>query len=183
MCTQASISHTITSVLNTRKCGRLLANFPGSFDQTAVKNILGKGLVQDPSKCLRELQYKSLLSYDPLTLRYRYHQLIKEFFTYISNEYEDSELLNKTFVSHFTDYFASLGGGCVDEKRNLFKSIDAERPNLDFLVSHSLESCPSSAEPAIESLAEFAFNVTNGVLDILTHVQISSQITSLKEEI
>ena len=50
-----------------QKCGRLLANFPGSFDQTAVKNILGKGLVQDPTKCLRELHYKSLLSYDTHT--------------------------------------------------------------------------------------------------------------------
>ena len=46
-----------------QKCGRLLALFPESFDEPAVQNILGKGLVQDPSKCLRELQYKSLLTY------------------------------------------------------------------------------------------------------------------------
>ena len=83
-----------------QKCGRLLANFPGSFDRTAVNNILGKGIVQDPSKCLRELQYKSLLSYDPHTQRYRYHQLIKEFFTYKSKEYKDSEL-KETFISQF----------------------------------------------------------------------------------
>ena len=150
-----------------QKCGRLLALFPESFDEPAVQNILGKGLVQDPSKCLRELQYKSLLTYDTHTHRYRYHQLIKEFFAYISNEYEESKLLNKTFVRHFEGYFASLGGSCVDEPRKLYDSIDAERPNLDFLISHGLESCPSHAEPAIESLAAFAFNVTNGVLDIL----------------
>ena len=73
-----------------QKCRRLLVNFPGSFDDSAVQNILGQQLVQDPSKCLRELQYKSLLTYDTRTHRYRFHQLIKMFFTF---EYKGSELL------------------------------------------------------------------------------------------
>ena len=152
-----------------QKCGRLLALFPGSFDEPAVQGILGRKLVQDPSKCLRELQYKSLLSYDPHTQRYRYHQLIKKFFTYISNEYEDSELLNKTFISHFADYYVSHGGSCVavDETRNLFKSIDAERPNWDFLTSYGLETCPSFAKHVIEFLAKFAFNLTDVILHTL----------------
>ena len=154
-----------------QKCGRLLALFPGSFDESAVLGILGKDLVQDPSKCLRELQYKSLLSYDPHTQRYRYHQLIKEFFAFISNEYEESKLLNKTFVSHFKAYFASYPGTCVhvdvDETRNMFKSIDAARPNLDFLTSHSLETCPSYAKHIIESLAGLAFNLTDDILHTL----------------
>ena len=125
--------------------------------------------MEHPSNCLRELQYKSLLSYDPHTQQYRYHQLIKEFFTYISNEYEDSELLNKTFISHFTAYFASYHGSCgyVDEIRNLLKSIDAERPNFDFLNSHSLQTCPSYAEFVIESLAGLVFNLTDGILHTL----------------
>ena len=152
-----------------QKCGRLLALFPGSFDEPAVRGILGRKLAQDPSKCLRELQYKSLLSYDPHTQRYRYHQLIKEFFAYISNEYKDSELLSKTFISHFADYYVSHGGSCVDvdEIRNLFKSIDAERPNLDFLTSHSLETCPSYAKPILEFLAKFAFSLTDVILHTL----------------
>ena len=154
-----------------QKCGRLLALFPGSFDEPAVQGILGRELVQEPSKCLRELQYKSLLSYDPHTQRYRYHQLIKEFFTFISNEYEESKLLNMTFVSHFKAYFASYPGTCVhvdvDETRNMFKSIDAARPNLDFLTSHSLETCPSYAEHVIESLAGLAFNLTDDILHTL----------------
>ena len=32
-----------------RKCGTLLALFPGSFDEPAVQGILGRELVQDPS--------------------------------------------------------------------------------------------------------------------------------------
>ena len=149
-----------------QKCGRLLALFPGSFNESAVRGILGRELVQDPSKCLRELQYKSLLSYDTHTQRYRYHQLIREFFAYISNEYEDSKQLNKTFVSHFANYFAGSGSSCEDELRKLYDSIDAERPNFDFLISHSLESCPSYAGPVMESLAGLVFNLTNGVLHL-----------------
>ena len=125
--------------------------------------------MQQPTKCLRELHYKSLLTYGTHAQRYRFHQLIKEFFVYVSNKYEESKLLNKTFVSHFADYFASSGGSCVDvdETRKLYDSIDAERPNLDFLISHSLESCPSYAEPVMESLTGLVFNLTNGALDIL----------------
>ena len=151
-----------------QKCGRLLANFPGSFDQTAVKNILGKGLVQDPSECLRELQYKSLLSYDPHTQRYRYHQLIKEFFTYISNEYEDSELSN-TFIDQFLDHYRRLG---IIEKyetlEEVFHLFDKERSNFDFLFTQSLVIDPSSAHrDRLEPIARIAFNSTTHALDIL----------------
>ena len=90
-----------------QKCGRLLALFPGSFDESEVQFILGQELVQDPSKCLRELQYKSLLTYDTHTQRYRFHQRIKDFFTYVSNEYEGSDLLiqKETFFSRLSDYY------------------------------------------------------------------------------
>ena len=151
-----------------QRCGRLLANFPGSFDQTAVKNILGKGLVQDPSKCLRELQYKSLLSYDPHTQRYRYHQLIKEFITYISNEYEDSEL-SKTFINQFLDHYRRLG--IVETYESLgevFHLFDKERSNIDFLFTQSFVIDPSSAHrDRLEPLARIAFNSTTSALDVL----------------
>ena len=77
-----------------QRCGRLLALFPGSFDERAVLGILARELelelVQDPSKCLRELHYKSLLSYNVHTQRYRFHQLIKNFFAYVST-YEEGK--------------------------------------------------------------------------------------------
>ena len=151
-----------------QKCGRLLALFPGSFDESAVKNILGKGLAQDPSKCLRELQYKSLLSYDPHTQRYRYHQLIKEFFTYISNEHEDGEL-NETFSSQFLDYYRKLG--IIETSESLgkeFHLLDKERSNFDFLFTQSLEIDPSSAHrDSLEIIAVIAFNSTIAALDVL----------------
>ena len=158
-----------------QKCGRLLANFPGSFDRTAVNNILGKGLVQDPSKCLRELQYKSLLSYDPHTQRYRYHQLIKEFFTYKSKEYKDSEL-KETFISQFLDYYRKFGSIETHESlRKAFHLLDKERSNIDYLFNQSLVINPSSAHrDRFEIIAKFAFNSTTSALGIL-HVCKSNE--------
>ena len=151
-----------------QKCGRLLALFPGSFDAPAVKNILGKGLVQDPSKCLRELQYKSLLTYDTHTQRYKYHQLIKDFFAYISNEYEDSEL-SETFSSQFLDYYRRFGIIETSESlREVFHLLDKERSNIDFLFTQSLEIDPSSAHrDSLEIIARIAFNSTIVALNTL----------------
>ena len=145
-----------------QKCGRLLANFPGSFDESAVQGILGRELAQDPSTCLRELRYKSLLTYDSHTQRYKFHQLIKEFFTF---EFKGIELLiqNEVFYEHFEDYYARLGSSCKDEPKEWFDSIDEERPNYDFLTNRSLEKCPDG----VTSLAEFSFNLTKYILDTL----------------
>ena len=123
-----------------QKCGRLLANFPGSFDRTAVNNILGKGLVQDPSKCLRELQYKSLLSYDPHTQRCRYHQLIEEFFTYKSKEYKDSEL-KETFISQFLDYYRKFG--FIETHESLRKRFTYLIKSAQILITFSIKALSS----------------------------------------
>ena len=92
--------------------------------------------MQDPSKCLRELQYKSLLNYDTHTQRYRFHQLIKEFFTYISNKYEDNNILKETFLHHFGDYYKKFGfTEAYKSLRQEFHLLDKERSNIDFLLA------------------------------------------------
>ena len=135
-----------------QKCGRLLALFPGCFDESAVQGILGRELVQDPSKCLRELCYKSLLTYDTRTQWYRYHQLTKKFFAFESKE---NELLvqKELFFRYFAKFYAEIGGSCKDEAKEWFDSIDEERPNYDFLISCSLEKYPDDAEFVIKLLA------------------------------
>ena len=163
--TSLNISHHYLSPEH-QKCGRLLANFPGSFDEPAVQSILGRKLVQDPSNCLRELQYKSLLSYESLTQRYRYHQLIKEFFAYISDE--DSEL-SETFLSNFLDYYKRLGViETYESLREVFHLLDKERSNFDFLFTQGLEIDPSNTHrDHLESTALIVFNSTIAALDML----------------
>ena len=63
-----------------QRCARLLANFPGSFAETAAIVILNHTGIA-VSECLNLLKYRSLLSIDGNTDRYRFHQLVKEFLT------------------------------------------------------------------------------------------------------
>ena len=144
-----------------QRCGRLLANFPGSFDNSAVQGILEVELVNDTSKCLNVLRHKSLLSYD--SHRYRYHQLIKEFFTYISSEFNhgESEQLKKTFFYHYEEYYGKLLVNNADE---CYHFLDTERANIDFLCSCRNNNNPSCTESRKN---EFSFSLSKCVLDIL----------------
>ena len=75
--------------------------------------------------------------YDPHTQRCRYHQLIKEFFTYKSKEYKDSEL-KETFISQFLDYYRKFGSIETHESlRKAFHLLDKERSNIDYLAFQS----------------------------------------------
>ena len=55
-----------------QKCARLLANFPGSFDETAAIVILNHTDIT-VSECLNTLKYRSLLNIDGNTDCYRFH--------------------------------------------------------------------------------------------------------------
>ena len=126
-----------------QRCGMLLARFPGSFDNSAVQGILEGKLVNDTSKCLKALQHKSLLSYDAHTQRYRYHQLIKEFFTYISSDFNlrGSEPLSDTFFHHFQAYYVTLVNNYeMYEAIDGYHFLDTERSNIDFLTSYTYKT-------------------------------------------
>ena len=164
-----------------QRCGRLLALFPGSFDERAVLGILARELelelVQDPSKCLRELHYKSLLSYNVHTQRYRFHQLIKIFFAYVST-YEEGKssrqnvyflLLHQIYYRElhhevFQVFLRSLYNVEKYEIRRVFHFIDKERSNIDFL---SLTTYLRFNKSLSMSLAENVFNWTKEVAKIL----------------
>ena len=125
-----------------QRCGRLLANFPGSFDNSAVLGILEGKLVNDTSMCLKALQHKSLISYNAHIQRYRYHQLIKEFFVYVSSEFTQnkSELLNDTFFVHFEAYYVTLSNNFqAYEASDFYYFLDTERSNIDFVTTYGYE--------------------------------------------
>ena len=111
----------------------------------AIRGILGRELVQDPSKCLRELQYKSLLTYDTHTHRYRYHQLIKEFFSNISSITLYFTVEKEQFSDHFATYYATLYCKIalpdVETTYDLrgFQTLDLERCNFEYLFKQDME--------------------------------------------
>ena len=108
-------------------------------------------LVQDSSKCLEELYYKSLLNYNTDTRRYRFQQLVKKFFTHISSEFEE----RNTFFNHFRDYYSSLLAlkARSDRMHELFMFLDLERLNIDPIYDHILKTfTPTDLEAIISTM-------------------------------
>ena len=147
-----------------QKCGRLIANFPASFDENAIQSILDGQLVPDSSKCVRELYYKSLLEYNAHTRRYRFQPLIKEFFTRISGQ-SDKQKLFKTFFYRFRVYYGTLA---FKAKSNgileLFNFLDLERPNIDLIYDHILETVTNTE---LEIITRITSTRVDAVLNVL----------------
>ena len=121
------------------------------------------------SKCLKALQHKSLLSYDAHTQRYKYHQLIKELFTFTSSELiqEGSEQLNKTFFRHYEAYYGKAFLYSSDETNKCYHFQDTERSNIDFLTSNRDKINPNCSEFLMNTLENLAFALSELVLDTL----------------
>ena len=89
------------------------------------------------AKCLRRLQYKSLLTYDPHTQRYRYYQLIKKFFSQVTL---DLMVEQEQFSDHFAIYVTLYCGVALPDikaKHHLeaFQILDLERYNFEYLFT------------------------------------------------
>ena len=144
-----------------QKCGRLIANFPASFDENAIQGILEGQLVPDSSKCLRELYYKSLLEYNAHTRRYRFQPLIKEFFTRISGQSDNQKLFFYRFrVYYGTLAFKAKSNGILE----LFNFLDLERPNIDLIYDHMLETVTSTE---LEIITRITSTRIDAVLNVL----------------
>ena len=118
-----------------QRCARLLANFPGSFDETAAIVILNHTDIA-VSECLNILKYRSLLNIDGNTDRYRFHQLVKEFF-----RSQGLTVEREQFFDHFAIYYVTLYCGAalpdIEAKHHLesFQILDLERCNFEHLFT------------------------------------------------
>ena len=94
--------------LECQRCGRLLANLPGSFVKETAHAILS--LMENVTdQCLTALVESSLLEYDKDTDRYVFHRLIRLFFVYVQQLMEPSgsgevREFKAQFFHHFTEY-------------------------------------------------------------------------------
>ena len=131
--TSLNISYGFLTPENQR-CARLLANFPGSFDETAAIVIFNHTDIA-VSECLNILKYRSLLNIDGSTDRYRFHQLVKEFFRSQGLTVEQEQ------YDHFAIYYATLYCGValldIEAKHHLegFQILDLERCNFEHLFT------------------------------------------------
>lgn len=113
-----------------KRIGRLIAYFPGSFDENAARNVLIN--IDTGKSCHHNLQVlvkRSLLEYNRDSDRYNYHRLIREFFKSRSNPAE-FERFYRLFSEHFIPLLERMARKDFVKAINLFI---AERHNIQYL--------------------------------------------------
>ena len=129
--------------------GKLLANFPGSFDKEAYISILKHGFIQANSNAeveniihaaVKVLVQRSLLEYQRRNDRFHFHRLIREFFLKLHKEATSNygqEMM--IFTGSFQEYYL----GVLNAASNDFKTpsymksisiLDNERHNFLQLI-------------------------------------------------
>ena len=134
---------------NEKMIGKLLANFPGSFDKAAYISVLKHGFIQANSNAEVEniindavevLVQRSLLEYQGRNDRYHFHRLIREFFLKLHKEATSNyseEIV--TFTANFQKYyFGVLYAASNDFKTPSYmksvSTLDNERHNFLQLI-------------------------------------------------
>ena len=96
----------------TRKVGRYLSNFPGSFkedDAIQIVNKLFSGKI-DALEHLQILVRRSLLVHNQDSSRYQYHTLIKEFFESRSTP-QEADRFNIQYMDHYGSVLEKIAEG------------------------------------------------------------------------
>ena len=136
----------------TQRCGRYLANFPGSFSEDAAFGVityminkthysepLQNPINSKPSACLDTLVSHSLLKFNPTLQRYSFHKLIQDFFLYSQAEEMEVErekrIFKLGFSLHFNNYWGSLHDSVInhDDESSILAAIDVDRHNFELL--------------------------------------------------
>ena len=142
----------------TQRCGRYLANFPGSFSKDAAIGVIQYMVntsywyveaiyelniflnwVPNPSTCLATLTHRSLLKSHSNTQRYSFHKLVQDFFLHVQSEQNERDEEIKVFKIGFFDYFAKYWNSFHDlvyESKydpHILAALDLERHNFELM--------------------------------------------------
>ena len=142
----------------TQRCGRYLANFPGSFSKDAAIGVIQYMVntsywyveviyefniflhwLPNPSTCLATLTHRSLLKSHSNTQRYSFHKLVQDFFLYVQSEQNEGDKERKAFKIGFFHYFAeywdSFHDSAYESKYDphILAALDLERHNFELM--------------------------------------------------
>ena len=164
-----------------QRCARLLAKFPGSFDETAAIAILN-GTDIAGSECLSTLRYRSLLGIDGRTDRYRFHQLVKEFLM-LQIRTEEQEQFSDQFAIYFATLYCKIALPDIEAKHHLegFQILDLERHNFEHLFAMQI-----TIERHLNISSRTTCNVSDTLSLLMTseiHMQYVTALASLLNEI
>ena len=119
-----------------KNVGQYLANFPGSFDESAVCGIISSTACSDVSQWMRELTQRSLLEYRSRTERYHFHRLIRAFFLDVQGSGREERY--HRFPVHFQTYYAQrlkvITRLFMYHHVKAMAMFDAERHNIQHML-------------------------------------------------
>ena len=135
MFTTIHLSYTYLSN-ETKKIGRQLTVFPGSFKLDAATAIIcTRDNGSDCNKVLNELVKSSLLEYDQRNGRYQYHQLIRKYFLHVqsTNHSDEDEQLIPAFHIYYANLLITLSNEFGHQYEKSLGKLDSERHNIQHL--------------------------------------------------
>ena len=191
----------------TQRCGRYLANFPGSFSEDAAFGVLVYMVnktywyahhfqklniflhwVPKPSACLNTLVHHSLLKFHPTLQRYLFHKLIRDFFLHIQaekNEFEEKSVFRLGFSIYFVKYWNIFHTSVLnnyDYGPRILAALDLERHNFELLETFlpELGSDISYIQTYIAQAEIFASDNLQSLIDYFQHLRNTASEDYLK---
>ena len=136
-----------------KEIGRQLSIFPGSFTQQAAIKICGSQVVDSGGTsvagALSNLAGNSLLEYNKRNDRYQYHQLIREYFLYVSKKHaNETTRLQSAFHIYYAEMLSSKSLQYTEQFDRSLAILDSELHN----IQHLFRADRLSSLPTIEFL-------------------------------
>lgn len=147
--------------------GKLLAHFPGSFDENVACRVLNTS-----NMCSHNLQLfvqRSLLEYNPENNRYNYHRLIREFFLAKANPADF-----KKFYKVFSGYFIKI----MTEKSftRVINLFDADQHNIQYLF----DSLTTLKDEKQKQVVEIFMNIAETINHIVGSQNLDYKFTPME---
>lgn len=147
-----------------QRCGRILANFPGSFQREAAHAVLASKENMQTYHRLTPLVEGSLLEYDTDEQRYIYHRLIRAFFVYVQQKLmgptgrEELNEFKAQFFRYYTEHLHNLTHlSTSSELLPSVKGLGSEEHNLIYLLENFENVVNHSAADQLMHLIAHAF--------------------------
>ena len=166
-----------------QKIGRYLANFPGSFDESAaifihaVLNGVNDNMldsvqplpVRNITATLNSLIHRSLIEFDSRTQRYQFHRLIKEFFREKQMSVgEIGQNETKRFTRNFRIYYSqqleSCSGRFETDYKQALVTFHTERHNFKKLLDDLITNSYTTEELFLQVMTSILNAITRGIL-------------------
>lgn len=149
-----------------KKLARYLANFPGSFSKSMASAVLrsfSSNIFQVTEEyvtsSLQLLVTRSLLEYTPVSGRYHFHHLLREFFldVQIKNHREERGRFVLAFQSQVSIFLRKLTDFFAESPKEAVSVLDSEKHNVQHLLK--ITARPYNCSHEAYSTAVAAINI------------------------